>query len=473
MLQLHILLHNPNLVDGPPPSTRGIGRAPPTSLPPHLASRRRPPPASHNIMFAVKPPSPSPRHGAGFARTPPTHVLLFVMGVAVCAFVGAFHGAGSGAARALVHMGSAAAHVAAASPARATAAPPSTGCTPAQRDTQADAFVKATAPTDGSTRPTYRGSACPSISILAALQAADPAASAAGGGLTLVNVGANKGYGVAEVASLWRPDLGVTPASVYEDLKATYPNAAPAKIRGACGDGDETVPEPAVAPDLPALVVHAVEPLPTNLPLLRRLARSIADARAPSAPGARMFVHPGAVGPDLDAQLGFDPAKCLQVGLESCQMAPLRAGLTPVTGWTLDSFFEEHALQLAGADRHGVAPPRSIFLKIDAEGYDGAIIMNSTTGPGSALDAVRAMEFEYHRVGKWGAKPDQVRLEQVVDKLDGAGLDCYLQHRDTLVHLTGSCWTGAYEFFMWSNVLCVRRDDVWADAAAGLAVWKS
>lgn len=48
-------------------------------------------------------------------------------------------------------------------------------------------------------------SACPPISILAALHAADPAA---GGSLTLVNVGANEGCAIAYMASLWRPDLG-------------------------------------------------------------------------------------------------------------------------------------------------------------------------------------------------------------------------------------------------------------------------
>jgi hypothetical protein len=64
-------------------------------------------------------------------------------------------------------------------------------------------------------------------------------------------------------------------------------------------------------------------------------------------------------------------------------------------------------------------------------------------------------------------------LEDVVKKLDGAGLDCYLEYENKLVHLTGTCWIDVYEFFMWSNVLCVRRGDVWADAAAGLAVWKT
>ena len=348
--------------------------------------------------------------------------------------------------------------------------PPSIGCTPAQRDAQAKAFTEANAQAGGK----YRASSCPSIAILAALQAVDPSA---GGMLDLVNVGANKGYGVAEVMALWRPDLGVTPKSVHADLKEAYPDANPRKILGVCWDGNEVVPEPATTAALPTLTVHAVEPLPVNVPLLQRLARSVLDARP--SPRARMTVHPGAVGPDADAKLGYNPVSCAAVGGEACQMEPLREGLTAVTGWTLDSFFEEHSLFLQGpAGDHSAPGPvialtprprRSIFLKIDAEGYDGAILINSKTGPGSALDAVRAVEFEYHRVGKWGLEVDQVRLEDVVTKLDGAGMDCYLEYADKLVHLTGTCWTSAYEFFSWSNVLCVRRGDVWADIASHLA----
>ena len=324
-------------------------------------------------------------------------------------------------------------------------------------------------------------SACPSLAILAALQAAEPDA---GGSLTLVNVGANKGYGVAEVMALWRLDVGVSPASVHADLKGAHPDAPADAIRGVCSDGEEVVPEPAATANLPVLTVHAVEPVPPNIGLLRRLARTVNGAHVPTP--VRMYVHPGAVGPDADAALGFDQAACEHVGRESCQMEALRPGLVPVTGWTLDSFFAEHGLTMellpggrrgdagAGAAVAAPRPPgrRSIFLKIDAEGYDGAILMNATTGPESALDAARAVEFEYHNVGKWGPNAGQVRLEDVVKKMDGTGMDCYLEFADKLVHLTGTCWAAPYEFFQWSNVLCVRRGDVWAGAAADLAVWK-
>jgi hypothetical protein len=457
----------------------------------------------------MPPPFTSPARRPGSA-TPPAvaAVLAFkywaLAAVAALAFAGAFFGAQSGGAGG-IGGGALRSSAVAALPIPPPPPPPpppplSAGCTPAQRDAQADAFRRSTPGAN------FMASACPSLSILAALAAADGAsdpsthASHHPNRLTLVNVGANKGYGVAEVAALWRPDLGINPASVYARLRAAHPGRDPADaaIRGVCGDGEEAVPDVATPPSPPpALTVHAVEPIPPNVDLLRALARDVAEsvrAAGPAAPPARLFVHPGAVGPDPGARLGYDPAACEHVGHEACQMQVFRPGLTPVTGWTLDAFFEEHGLLWGVEEEGGVGggrggaswraaragtvlaapapPPRSILLKVDAEGYDGAILMNATTGPGSALDAVRAVEFEYHGVNQWGPGPGQVALEAVVHKLDRAGFDCYLEFGAHLVALTGTCWAEAYEFFQWSNVLCVRRGDVWADAAAGLAVWK-
>jgi hypothetical protein len=52
------------------------------------------------------------------------------------------------------------------------------------------------------------------------------------------------------------------------------------------------------------------------------------------------------------------------------------------------------------------------------------------------------------------------KVEDVVNKLDGYGYDCFfLQKYNTVIRITG-CWDPRYEFHEWSNVMCVLRNEV-------------
>jgi len=328
---------------------------------------------------------------------------------------------------------------------------PSGGCTAEQQKQQAQAFsekIKANH---------KRWSSCPSETIMKAIHAADPAPS----DMVMVNIGANKGYAIVDALALWRPDLGITPTSWHAALVEQNPKAK--GLCGVCNDCREKGGEDMDAGNMavgtsskPAFTVHAVEPLPTNLPLLRGL-----QARANVAEGVTMFVHPGAVGPLADTPLYFNASSCTQVGRESCILATAGGpGMHEVTAWSLPSFVAEHRLD------------RIDFLMIDSEGYDGAILLNSVDFLNTRT--ARMIEFEYHAIGMWGSGPDQVQLKQVVDVLDAAGYACYLQGRDgTLVDLGCTCWDPAFEFFYWSNVLCPLRGDVWHAAADRMCAWKT
>ena len=282
----------------------------------------------------------------------------------------------------------------------------------------------------------------------AAAPASDP--------LIMVNIGANKGYGVVNVLSLWRPDLGINPASWHAALVDQYPAVEGYALCGVCNDcmesGDRKG-EP--GPASPTITVHAVEPLPTNVPLLRKL-----QLRAKAAKRVTMFVHPGAVGPSAEAPLFFNASTCLQVGREDCILSTKDGPyVQAVTTWSLASFVAEHRLDHID------------FLMIDTEGYDGAILLNSVDFLKARI--ARMIEFEYHRIGTWGPSSDKVQLKQVVDTMDAAGYSCYLQGKDgKLVDLTGTCWSPAYEMYTWSNVLCPLRGDVWHAAAESLCAWK-
>jgi len=275
--------------------------------------------------------------------------------------------------------------------------------------------------------------------------------------LTMVNIGANKGYAIVDALALWRPDLGINPVSWHAVLLDQYPAAQ--GLCGVCNDCHESSgPEREPGSAKPTVTVHAVEPLPTNLPLLRNL-----QARANAGDAIAMYVHPGAVGPSANAPLFFDKTSslCTQIGYEACQLGTKGGSqMQEVTSWSLTSFVAEHRLDHID------------YLMIDTEGYDGATLLNSTDFLNARI--ARMIEFEYHAIGVWGPGSDKVQLKQVVDALDAAGYSCYLQGKDgTLVNLTGTCWSPEYEMSTWSNVLCTLRGDVWHAAAESMCAWKT
>ena len=52
------------------------------------------------------------------------------------------------------------------------------------------------------------------------------------------------------------------------------------------------------------------------------------------------------------------------------------------------------------------------------------------------------------------------KVEDVVNKLDSYGYDCfYLQKHSSVIRITG-CWDPRLEFHNWSNVMCVLRSEV-------------
>ena len=89
------------------------------------------------------------------------------------------------------------------------------------------------------------------------------------------------------------------------------------------------------------------------------------------------------------------------------------------------------------------------ILQIDVEGYDFDVLF----GASSVLDSTHYLEFEYHKVGKWG----NLHLQDAVRLLDGKGFTCYWSGEDELWRISG-CYFEHYNYFHgWSNVACVHR----------------
>lgn len=271
-----------------------------------------------------------------------------------------------------------------------------------------------------------------------------------------VSVGANKGYLLAHWADLLRPELNVTPASLYARF-LTPPLREMIDfdvICGNCRDCDAAhvhtrAGRCAGAPG--ALQLWAVEPVPGNVALLRGgLAAAVAEAR-----GVRVEVRVeqaalvGAPAPRTVAVEACSP------GRETCGVveegAPAGGTTVEVPAYTLDGW----------AAARGV---RAIdVLAIDTEGLDAPVLAGGATL--LARGGVRLLLFEYHDKRAWR----EATLQGVVAALDTHGFDCYLLQEKLALRLTG-CWDPAFEFKSWSNVMCARRaEEALAAALAAFA----
>jgi len=305
--------------------------------------------------------------------------------------------------------------------------------------------------------------------------------------LLLVNIGANKGYKLAAWVDLLRPELHVSPRTLYaaltadstrkfEDMGGTcydYLDAsAPALASSQCetsgssssgssgssgraAAGEELQGRQPEAQAGHRVHLHAFEPLPGNVDVLREGMESLL---ASAGPGISLQVHAAAmVGNPALTEIGFGPCAA---GNERCGVdsgvgstggpgdGELARGQV-VAATTVDAWLAQEP-SLSGQRAQG-APLTVDVLAIDAEGHDPEVLKGAEglLSRGGA----RILEFEYHHLREWGV----TSLQSVLQRLDAWGYDCFLlQRKGRVLRLTG-CWHSSYEFKAWSNVMCVHR----------------
>ena len=98
------------------------------------------------------------------------------------------------------------------------------------------------------------------------------------------------------------------------------------------------------------------------------------------------------------------------------------------------------------------------LLSVDTEGHDALVL----EGARPLLEAgrVTALEFEYHKLGYWGAAhPDRRPLRDALSSLDAMSYACFWQGRHgCIAPANGPCWSPKFEFHAWSNLVCAHRD---------------
>ena len=291
--------------------------------------------------------------------------------------------------------------------------------------------------------------------------------------LTIVLIGANKGYGVAAFLDFFAPELATTPASLYKRLHARYGES----VGGLCGMCEDckvahvgrrvsrecTLPsgERVGAAAAFPIELHALEPLPANFEMITF---GLGGVGGGAGAGVRLHLHQAAaVG---DPALTSVPFMVCSPGEEGCGVvlegssdaawahAPKerRGALQNVTATTVDAF----------ASR--LAAPVIDVLTVDAEGLDPDVLVGAEGLLRS--QRVRLLEFEYNWQRSW----EKTTLQSVVEKLDGFGYDCFLMQHQFLLRATG-CWVPAYEFKNWGNVMCLSRRETVLAAALNHFLW--
>lgn len=132
-----------------------------------------------------------------------------------------------------------------------------------------------------------------------------------------------------------------------------------------------------------------------------------------------------------------DAAGIETYGIHSCENQSYDCEEVPL--YSLDNYVSVHVKDTGPIH----------ILQIDTEGWDFDVLF----GAGSVLDRTHYLEFEYHKVGKWGSLhlPDAVRL------LDSKGFTCYWSGGLNLYRIT-ECYFEVYNHWHgWSNVACVHR----------------
>jgi len=252
--------------------------------------------------------------------------------------------------------------------------------------------------------------------------------------MTFVNVGANKGYNVAEFLSrfrhLGRP--GVTNAHWHQHLIDLDPT-----MHAPCGICRSTCSRPPPWQTFKTTAtIHALELLESNVHVLNQMFNML------SVPGS---VHQFAV---LNySGIAYAPSANAgeeKFGAEAIRRAHLRA----VPAITVDDFAKKHELQHIS------------ILDIDAEGSD-ALVLEGATGVLQS-HKVDILKFEYHSVGAWALSAWGHRnLGDVIATLYGHGYECFFDgNNGQLAPISNVFWCKSLEIRMWSNVVCAHNASI-------------
>eukprot|EP00607_Mallomonas_marina_P008161 CAMPEP_0182423450 /NCGR_PEP_ID=MMETSP1167-20130531/9466_1 /TAXON_ID=2988 /ORGANISM="Mallomonas Sp, Strain CCMP3275" /LENGTH=296 /DNA_ID=CAMNT_0024602457 /DNA_START=212 /DNA_END=1102 /DNA_ORIENTATION=- len=286
----------------------------------------------------------------------------------------------------------------------------------------------------------------------------------------MINIGFNKGYNFALWSSLWVPSAKVNVETWYAELKRMGIDDC-----GICHDCELRINEDPrnrtrktrAIPE--TLVMVGVDLNMKNLGIIKSISQRF-NVELPTK--RNVHIHSVlAAASDRDGKIwiprcSWGSEVCSIASVEDTSMlsaSELRKSYQLVPMVTVDSLvtdlIEKQVLRPYRKTRFKRRSNIRIdVLLIDTEGYDVSVIDGATESLRAGM--VRMMVFEYHRAGLWNS----TSLEHVVTKLSQLQYDCYFEGQGQLWKLTG-CWDAEFEIRRWSNVMCLRRGNIWHKVA--------
>ena len=270
---------------------------------------------------------------------------------------------------------------------------------------------------------------------------------AAIGNLTFVNIGANKGYNVAEFLQRYHHRGGrAAPSSEawhMELMKAGTEQRL--RVRYGCGMCNACHSRPPRAQQHVPVNVHAVEMVKANARVLRRLFSAF------RVPGT---VHHLAMS-NYSGMARYRAAP--SIGLEHYELGKDvdKYRSEHVRCATLDEFAMLHLGWARGAPQLASRQlPLVDLLSVDVEGQDALVLEGATEL--LRAKAVAVLEFEFIGRGFWRPDhQDQRLLRDVLRKLESHGYHCFWQGESgTLAPASGPYWCDTFQFRIRSNLVC-------------------
>ena len=258
--------------------------------------------------------------------------------------------------------------------------------------------------------------------------------------LTYLNVGANKGYNVAELLQRYHK-RGAGPRNSeawHRELLKGNPKGM--RVKYGCGLCNPCKhPPPSVRYHVP-VEVHAIEMVDVNAAALRRLFGAF------GVPGTVWHLATS----NYSGSANYRAAP--YVGLEHYELG--KGTNRQVACSTLDAFAASRLRQGQTID----------LLSIDVEGQD-ALVLEGARGLLSSR-RVSVLEFEFIARGFWRKDhPEQRRLAPVLESLEAFGYRCFWQGEEhaasgRLAPASGPHWCDAFQFKGRANLVCSHLPSV-------------
>eukprot|EP00511_Aplanochytrium_stocchinoi_P000793 CAMPEP_0204833424 /NCGR_PEP_ID=MMETSP1346-20131115/16786_1 /ASSEMBLY_ACC=CAM_ASM_000771 /TAXON_ID=215587 /ORGANISM="Aplanochytrium stocchinoi, Strain GSBS06" /LENGTH=295 /DNA_ID=CAMNT_0051965953 /DNA_START=645 /DNA_END=1532 /DNA_ORIENTATION=- len=254
-----------------------------------------------------------------------------------------------------------------------------------------------------------------------------------------INVGCNKGYDAVEIMRMGSANTEFDVKNWTKTIKKIKGQLP----QGVCGQHNlSPLQIPKGVPVVENAMVYCVEPMSSNIKMVRKVASSIGlDAKG--------LVMTQAAVSSSTGKVSFPKARpgAEAFGIKNCMNRPKDyPGCQEVEMVTLDDFYRANIpKQVNGADQY------IDVLLIDTEGHDYEVLKAAR----SALSRTRYLEFEFHSFKPWIDTP----LLKAIDYLSRLDFTCYWALKQRLLRIT-NCYMNQYSKHHWSNIACVKNSEI-------------